>query len=181
MQLNNSSRQYGAVAIAFHWLSAILVIGLFSLGLWMEDLGYLDPWYRKAPDLHRSFGIVFGIILVARLIWKYCQIKPEPCKNHSKWERVVSSATHILLYITMFLMVPTGYLITTAKGQPLSVFNTVDIPALVTGVDRLEDYAGALHFYIAYSLVTLALLHALAALKHHFIDRDNTLKRMIGK
>lgn len=181
MQFFNSTHTYGYISIALHWISVVLILGLFALGFWMVELGYYDPWYRKAPDLHRSFGILFGCILVARLIWKWRQPKPEACENHSKWERRASSFVHLLLYCLMFLMIPTGYLITTAQGQSLNVFGLVEIPAVVTEVDRLEDYAGWFHIYIAYSLVTLALLHAAAAVKHHFVDRDNTLKRMLGK
>jgi len=73
-----------------------------------------------------------------------------------------------------------GYMISTADGRPISVFNWFDIPALPALIEQQEDIAGEIHFISATTLITLSLLHAAAALKHHFIDKDNTLRRMLG-
>jgi cytochrome b561 len=74
-----------------------------------------------------------------------------------------------------------GYLISTADGRPISVFGWFEVPALITGIPNQEDRAGDVHFYAAWALVILAALHALAAFKHHLIDRDDTLRRMFGR
>jgi cytochrome b561 len=93
---------------------------------------------------------------------------------------MLSSLGHGLLYAGIFLVMISGYLISTAKGRGVSVFDLFEIPAFITGLPNQADLAGAVHFYVAWGLVLLAGLHALAALKHHFIDRDATLKRMLG-
>jgi len=88
---------------------------------------------------------------------------------------------HHALYLLVFLIGIRGYLISTADGRALSVFGWFEIPALVTSVDNLEDRAGDVHYLLAVALMILAGVHALAALKHHFIDRDATLTRMLGR
>ncbi|WNO11077.1 cytochrome b [Teredinibacter sp. KSP-S5-2] len=181
MHLKNTSSSYGILSLIFHWVSAGMIITLFILGLWMMGLDYYDPWYRKGPDLHRSLGILFGAVLLARIIWRLSSQQPTPITTHKPWEKRLSKAVHVFLYLLMFTMIPTGYLITTAKGQSLEVFGLFEIPALITGIDQLEDYAGEFHEIIAFSLIGLAALHALAAVKHHFIDRDKTLLRMLAK
>ena len=85
------------------------------------------------------------------------------------------------MYGILFLMLPTGYLITTAKGQGLDVFNWISIPSLLNNIDNLENIAGDIHEILAFTLISIAGVHALAALKHHFIDKDSTLKRMLPR
>jgi cytochrome b561 len=87
---------------------------------------------------------------------------------------------HGLLYLLLFALMVSGYLISTADGRGLEVFDWFAIPATLSGLKGQEDLAGEVHLYLAWSLILLAALHALAALKHHFIDRDITLKRMLG-
>ena len=85
------------------------------------------------------------------------------------------------MYILMFAIFISGYLISTADGRSVQVFNWFEIPASLHGIKNQEDIAGEIHFVLAVSLMILAVIHAAGALKHHFIDRDNTLKRISGK
>lgn len=181
MQIKNAKSRYGLVAILFHWIIAVGVIGLFALGLWMDDLGYYDKWYRTAPHLHKSFGVLLIVLVALRLIWRLYNVRPAELESHKPWERVLAKITHLLFYLLLFSMLVTGYLITTAKGQALDVFNWFSIPSLVTSEANLEDIAGEIHEIIAFTIIGLAIAHALAALKHHFIDRDSTLLRMLGR
>ena len=169
---------YAGLAKFFHWLSALTVVGLFFLGLWMVDLTYYDNWYRTAPDLHRSIGLSLALLTLLRLIYRALVPYPAPLATHSRRITRAARAVHLLLYILLFVMFVSGYLISTAKGAPIEVFGLFEIPSLVNGIDNLEDAAGEVHELAAYSLVGLAILHALAALKHHLIDRDHTLVRM---
>lgn len=181
MELKNSSTRFGAVSIAFHWIVAVGVIGLFALGLWIEDLDYTHPWYRTAPDLHRSIGVIVVALMIIRLVWRIRNVNPEDLKTHKAWEKIAAHWMHRILYLLVILMFPTGYLITTAKGQSLEVFTWFSIPATVTGIDNLEDIAGEIHEIVAFTVIGLVIIHALGALKHHFIDKDRTLKRMLGR
>ncbi|WP_029933364.1 cytochrome b [Thiomicrospira pelophila] len=177
--LTNQANQYGVVQIALHWLIAVTIFGLFGLGLWMVDLTYYSAWYRTAPDLHRSIGVLVVSLMVFRLLWRLANPKVELIPTHKNWERKLAHVTHALMYGLMLLLAISGYMITTAKGQPLHVFDWFSIPAISTGIEYQEDIAGDLHEIFAWSLIGLALLHIAGALKHHFVDRDNTLKRML--
>ncbi len=183
--IKNTSQVYGWVACTFHWISAAVIIGLFILGLWMVDLTYYSDWYKTAPDIHRSVGVLLSLLVLARVIWRFMNPQPTPLPTHKAWEVKTGHVVHWILYVGMFAMFITGYLISTAKGQSVDVFNWFSVPALITGDDlgikNLEDKVGEIHEIIAYILIAFASLHALAALKHHFIDKDSTLLRMLGK
>lgn len=179
--LRDTDNGYGLVAVAFHWLVAILVIGLFALGLWMVELSYYDPWYNRAPDIHRGVGIILVMIMVARVLWRFFNPKPAPLNSHSRFEQISAKAAHHSMYLLIFLVMVSGYLISTADGRSIDVFGWFSVPALLSGWDNQADIAGAVHEYSAWALVILAGVHALAGLKHHVIDRDNTLLRMLGR
>ena len=181
MQLRNSARRYGAVSIALHWLVAIVVYGMFALGLWMVTLSYYDGWYHQAPELHKSIGVLLMMGLVVRLIWRHVSPPPKALASYSRLTHAASIGAHIILYALLFAIVISGYLISTADGQAISVFGLFEIPATLTDAGAQADLAGTLHLWLAWSVVILSVLHALAALKHHFIDKDDTLKRMLGK
>ncbi len=180
MQIKNSSRDYGLVSISIHWLVAALTISLFALGLWMADLDYYDSWYQRAPWLHKGVGVSVFALLLLRLCW--LRFNPKPAALSARpWESLLAHAAHMLMNLLIVLISVSGYLIVTARGDPLSVFGLVQIPALIDGIDNLEDSAGEVHELLAFGLIGLAGLHALAALKHHLIDKDRTLLRMLGK
>lgn len=175
--IKNTVKSYGWMAIAIHWLSALIVIGLFALGYWMLTLSYYDAWYRLGPWWHKSFGITLLALTVVRVIWKLFNPKPEPLG--AKWEQLAARLGHGVIYFLLFVTMISGYLISTADGRGISVFDWFEVPALITGIANQEDIAGTVHWYSALALVILAGGHALAALKHHFVNRDATLKRML--
>jgi cytochrome b561 len=173
----NSTNGYGLVSIGLHWLIAVTVLALFGLGLWMTELTYYDPWYQRAPDIHKSIGVLlFGALLV-RLVWRLANPVPEP--EGTPHERIAAVWAHRLLYLILFAQMLAGYLISTADGRPISVFGWFEVPATLHGFENQEDIAGEIHEILAFTLIALALLHALAALKHHWFDRDQTLMRML--
>lgn len=180
MLLRNTPSTYGAISIVLHWLVAVAVIGLFVSGLWMVDLNYYDVWYHRAPELHKSVGMVLLLVLAARLAWRWIGGAPEPEPGARPWEIHVAHWVHGLLNVGVLAIIAAGYLIATAKGDPIHVFDLMSIPATIQGLPRQADVAGAVHYWLAMALMGLAGLHALAAFKHHFIDRDATLTRMLG-
>ncbi|SFM91594.1 cytochrome b [Marinobacter pelagius] len=181
MQFRNSIDRYGAIAILIHWLVAVAVIGLFALGYWMVDLTYYDDWYRRAPDIHRSVGILLLAVMVLRVIWRFINPPPAPLSEHTRLEVLSAHAAHAVLYLLLFVAMVSGYLITTADGSSISVFGWFDVPSVTGQVKGMEDIAGTIHYWSTWAIVVLAGLHALAALKHHVVDRDRTLLRMLGK
>lgn len=179
---HSNERQYAGFAKLLHWITAVAVIGLFILGLWMVGLNYYDPWYRRAPDIHKSVGVTLILITLIRLVYRFSVPYPGSLANHSKLEKLAAKLVHIAIYGLLFVMFISGYLITTAQGDPLIVFGgLLSIPSTVSGIDNLEDLAGEIHEITAYTLIGLAVLHAAAALKHHVIDKDDTLRRMISR
>jgi|TARA_R100000687_G_scaffold13842_1_gene10634 cytochrome b561 len=175
----NTQAGYGAITIVIHWLTALMVIGLFALGWWMLTLTYYDEWYRLGPWWHKSFGIVLLALTVLRVIWTLLNTKPKPLG--SRLERVGAKAGHLLLYVLLFTVMISGFLISTADGSSISVFDWFSVPAVITDLPKQEDIAGEVHWYSALALVILAGGHGLAAMKHHFINKDSTLIRMFGK
>lgn len=176
--LRNSTERYGLVAIFIHWLSALTIFGLFILGFWMVDLSYYSEWYRLGPHYHKSVGLILGFLTIARLVWKFNNASPKPL-GKSNTENTLASLAHLFLYIGLIILIISGFLISTADGRGIDVFNWFTLPSLGELFANQEDIAGDIHKYSAYALITLAVLHMLAALKHHFISKDNTLKRML--
>lgn len=181
MQWRNSSSRYGVVTILVHWIVALAVFALFALGLWMVGLDYYSSWYQTAPDLHRGVGILLFVLMLLRAGWRLFTPMPAPLASHGRWTRLASKAGHGVLYVCLFGVMIAGYLISTANGRPIDVLGLFQVPALISGIPGQEDIAGVVHEYLAWALVILAGLHALAALKHHFFDRDATLLRMLGR
>ncbi len=177
--LKNTLQSYGAIAKIVHWLVAVVVLGLFALGLWMVDLTYYDEWYRLAPHYHKSVGILLAIVMLFRLVWRICNVRPKTPVEHTLFEKKAAHCVHVMLYIIIFLMIVTGYLISTADNRGIEVFNWFEVMSLGSFLDNQEDIAGNIHRWLAYGLIGLVSVHSIAALKHHFIDKDNTLKRML--
>lgn len=178
-RLTNSNHEYGWISILLHWLVALAVIGLYPLGLYIVSLSYYDPGYRLYPDIHRSIGMLLAGILLLRLVWKVFNATPAP-EVHARWEHLAAKAGHTGLYLLLITVLLSGYLLSTADGRSIQVFNWFSVPPLPGLTGRHEELAGQVHFYAATLLILLAAGHALAALKHHFIDRNTTLKRMLG-
>ena len=176
--LSNSKQSYGWISIALHWISALLVIGLFALGFWMVELNYYSEWYRLAPHYHKSVGLLLAVLVIFRLVWNIYQPSPQPTGR--PLEQKVARLTHGVLYVGLLSLFLSGYLISTADGRGIELFDWFTLPSMGEWIENQEDVAGTIHEYLAYSLIGLALLHGLAALKHHFIDKDNTLRRIIN-
>jgi len=171
--------QYHISQKAFHWVSAILILGLFALGVWMRTLGYYDAWYQTAPHWHKQLGILLLVIMVVRLALRLFKSVPAPLSNHQPWEIKVAHITHAVLYLGVFAIMLSGYLIATADNRGVEVLGLFTLPVLFTPFEGQEDIAGAIHEWGAYLLMGIVALHVLGALKHHIIDKDSTLKRML--
>ena len=179
MQFRNTPDSYGLVSISLHWLVALGVFGLFGLGLYMVDLTYYNPLYKTLPDWHRSVGVTLALVVILRLLWRWWNPIPRPHNTHSRLERTLAAGVHVILYLLILTMISSGYLISTANGQGFPVFDWFQVPSIIGEVDGMEDWAGLIHYWTAWTLMALVGLHAAGALKHHFIDRDDTLLQML--
>lgn len=176
--LKDSRSGYGLISIVIHWISAALILFLFGLGIYMVDLGYYDDWYHKAPELHISLGLVVLLLMFVRVIWRIVNPTPEEL-SAKRAQNVVAKLVKLGLYAFIFIVLISGYLMTTAEGQPASMFNLIHFPVFIELSSQNVDLAGELHEYLAWGIVLLVALHVAGALFHHFIIRDRTLVRML--
>ena len=177
--LKNSSTSYGWPSIVLHWLSAILLFGLFGLGLYMVELDYYDTLYHDSTHWHESIGLLFLGLLVIRLIWQQINSKPEPIAPNNVQKRIAKLA-HWILYLLMLIIPVTGYLISTADGNTVALFSWFDVPSITGKINNMETISGLAHYWLSIAIVILVVGHIGASLKHHLLDKDNTLKRMLA-
>ncbi|NNN45222.1 MULTISPECIES: cytochrome b [Vibrio] len=176
--MNSQVTHYHRAIQVIHWLSALTVIGLFAVGLWMVDLSYYSEWYRTAPHWHKSIGLLLAAVTLLRIILRFVTTSPKVEGNGL--EKLAAKFMHLLLYVNLAILFTSGYLISTADGRGIDVFNWFTLPSVGALFNQQSDIAGTVHFYAAWTLIVMAFLHGLAALKHHFINKDNTLRKMIG-
>ena len=170
---------YGIVSSGFHWAIALAVVGLVGLGAWMVGLTYYDPWYYDSLALHKAIGIVVLALALAKFGWKLVDRNPGFGPEVKPHERAGATAMHWLLNALMVLLPVTGYLISISEGAGIDMFGLFDVPALVDVTTGTRDLAIDIHFYVAYGGIALVGMHIIAALKHHFVDRGSTLRRML--
>jgi cytochrome b561 len=175
--VKNSKSSYGWMAIVLHWLMAVGVFFSFGLGLYMVELTYYDTWYRGSLELHKSLGLVLLLVWLVRMAWRL--LNESPAMAGTKIEKKASHIVHLLLYFLMFALMVTGYLISTADGRGIEVFSLIEIPAMSISFENQEDIAGDIHWGLAWSLILMVAMHALAAVKHQLINKDGTLTKMI--
>ena len=175
----NGKDRYGLVSIGFHWIIALAMLGLVGLGAWMVGLTYYDPWYNRSLALHKAFGILALVFAAAKFGWRIADRPPGFGKEVKAWERAAATAMHWLLNAAIVLLPVTGYLISTSEGAGIDIFGLFAVPALFDISEATRELAIEIHYYLAYGILALVALHAGAALKHHFVDRGSTLRRML--
>jgi cytochrome b561 len=178
MNLRNTETGYGAVARALHWWMALIMIGLIGLGLYMTELPDGDPKWRLY-DLHKSLGALIFVLALARIAWRRNTPPPPMPATMNARDRIAAHAGHMLLYVAMFALPITGYLDSSLGGYHLNVFGLFDVPLLFTKNEALAEVVVSAHSIIGYGLALLVAAHVGAALKHHIVDKDTVLTRML--
>lgn len=176
MLIKNSKTHYGKVAIILHWIMAILLMYLLLWGLYMVKLP-IGLEKLKMYGWHKEFGILALMLVTVRLLWRF--INTTPALNISFLEKIAARAVHWLFYLLMLALPVTGWLITSAAGLPVSFFGLFVLPNLISSDPQSLLLYEEIHKWIGYGLIAILFLHIAAALKHHFINKDNILKRML--
>ncbi|MCL9685707.1 cytochrome b [Legionella maioricensis] len=177
MQIKNSKTRFGIVAISLHWIVAILIIGLLAEGLYMVDLP-INLQKLKLYGWHKEFGLSVLFLAIFRIIWRLGNQMPE---LELPWlEKLAARSMHWAFYIFMFAMPITGWLITSAAGLPASFFGLFTLPNLVAADEHNRLLFQWVHEWLGYALIAAIALHTAAALKHHFINKDDILRRMLS-
>lgn len=174
---NNRLERYTYPAIAFHWLLAVMIIGSFAFGLYMVELPF-SPARIKQFNWHKWAGITILTLSAARLLWRLTHRPPALNSSIPNWQKKASHATHLLLYALFFAAPLAGWAYSSAAGFPVVYFGVIPLPDLVSPNPELAGVLKLVHRTLVYSLAALVSLHVLAALKHHFIDRDGLISRI---
>lgn len=175
--LMNTQAQYGLVARALHWLTAVLVLGMLMGGKVAAMLP--SGGFRSIVVAgHKSIGVAILVVTIGRLLWRRFNprpqfLSPNPLFNY------LAHVLHVVLYILLIVQPLTGILMSQAHGYPVTVFGMFTLPPLVWQSASLGGVLRDIHGVSALLLILGILLHVAAALKHHFLDRDRTLMRMI--
>jgi cytochrome b561 len=179
MKLANTDVSYGLITRVLHWCVALLIIFLIALGWWMVGLSYYDRWYHDATQWHKALGMIVLFVGSVKVGWFMTDRKVAFSADLGHWERVAAHVAHVAFLALMVLIPFSGYLISTSAGDGVMIFAWFEVPALLAKNADLRDWAIAIHYWTAYGIGALALLHAIAALKHQFLDCDGTLRRML--
>jgi cytochrome b561 len=170
---------YTRTAIGLHWLIALLIAAGFTLGLLLGDMK-LSPLKAQLESYHKWIGVTVFLGLVLRAFWRLTH-RPPPLPAMPAWQVVAAKFTHGLLYTLMAAVPITGWLFSSAHGYPVKYLGLWQLPDLVPKDQSLARALHAIHENFAWLMVYVAGLHAAAALKHHFYDRDDTLRRMFRR
>lgn len=179
MKLTNTATEYGLLTRILHWCVALLMIVLIGLGWWMVSLSYYDRWYHDATQWHKALGMLVLIIASAKVLWSMLNHAVQLSANLKHWERVAARTTHVTFLLLMVLIPSTGYVVSTSAANGITIFGWFEVPAMFAISTAVRDWAITIHYWSAYGLAVLALLHAAAAIKHQLVDRDGTLRRML--
>jgi cytochrome b561 len=170
--------RYGAPAIALHWIAAALILFNLGFGLYLVDLP-LSPQKLRYFSYHKWVGITVLLLSAARLLWRLGHPAPALPAGMRPWEVRLAHASHILLYVLFFASPLSGWLFSSASGFQTVYLGVFPIPDLLPKNKELAEILKITHHWINYMLAAVIALHAAAALKHHYIDRDDVLVRML--
>ncbi len=177
MAVGETAKRYSGAAITLHWLTAMLILANIVLGLSMVPLP-ISPrkleWYIG----HKWIGITVFLLTCARFGWRWARPPPPPVAM-PRWQRRAASVVHLLLYALLLLVPISGWVYSSATGVQVVYLGLVPLPDLVPKDKALAAVLRACHVTLNFTLFTLVCVHAAAALRHHFVDRDTLLWRML--
>jgi cytochrome b561 len=171
-------QRYTGVAILFHWLIALMIIGSFSMGLFMTELAP-SPTKLKYFSWHKWAGVTILGLATLRLLWRLGHKAPVYPASMPAWQQTSANFLHGALYVLMFAVPLSGYFYTLSAGYPVVYFGLWELPVLIAKNDAWKPVLKEVHFWLNMLLAGCVAMHVAAALKHHFIDRDGILKRML--
>jgi cytochrome b561 len=177
MSIKNSTSRWGAIAQLLHWLIVALIIVQVTLGAIADDLHGMQKLAMLAR--HKSFGMTIFALALLRLLWRVGNPTPSLPDTLKPYERWLAHFSHTALYVLLFAMPLSGWLMSSARGFPVSWFSLVQLPDLVPRNRGLYDAMLETHHDLIWLLAAVVALHVGAALKHHFVLKDDVLKRML--
>jgi cytochrome b561 len=176
MIIRNTKYHFGLISILLHWIMAILLIGLLVLGIYMVNLP-ISLQKLKMYGWHKEYGLLALALVIVRILWRWINITPE--LSLPLLEKIAARSVHYTFYVLMFALPVSGWIITSAAGLPASFFGLFVLPTLVAPNEETRILFQEIHRWVGYGLIAIIVLHVSAALKHHFINKDDILRRML--
>jgi len=180
MRYRNPNDRWGAVSQSFHWLMFVLLVVVAVIGLTMGDMPR-SPRKIEIYALHKSLGLSILALAALRLAWRAYAGAPREIDGTPLWQSRIARATHVLLYVLLFALPLSGWVLNSAAGYPLQWFGLVNLPHIVARDAQLHELAEELHEAGFYVLLVLVVMHAGAALHHHLFRHDAVLARMLPR
>jgi cytochrome b561 len=177
MQWVNTDNTFGFVSILLHWVMAILIIGLLVIGIYMTRIP-ISPLKLTLFRWHKEWGTLVLLLAFIRITWRFSNITPT-LELLPWWEKIAARGVHALFYFFMFLLPISGWLLSSAVGIPVSFFGWFIFPDVISANEVMRILLTSIHKWMAYALIALLGLHIAASLKHHFINKDAILRRML--
>ncbi len=165
-------------AKVLHWLMGALIIATFLLGLIMVDMSF-SPTKLKYFSYHKWLGVTVLLLACLRLLWRLGHRPPPYPASMPAWQQQAAHGLHGLLYLLFFAVPLSGYLYSLASGYPVVYLGLFQLPVLIDANPELKPLLKTIHYWLAMSMAGSVGLHLAAALKHQFIDRDATMRRML--
>lgn len=178
MSTRRPPTHYTPVAITLHWLVAFGLLGAFTLGLYMQELP-LSPAKLRLYSYHKWAGVTIFLLVLARLAWRATHPPPPLPGTMPLWQRRLAQLAHQLLYVLLVAIPLSGWLMSSAKGFQTVWFGIVPLPDLLAKDKVLGEALAEVHSALNFSMATLVCVHVGAALKHHLLERDDVLARML--
>jgi cytochrome b561 len=178
IQFRNSADSWGAVARGLHWLIAALILAQFAIGSIAEEMK-LTPAKLDLFVWHKSIGVTVLLLAVLRLIWRIANPPPAPLPGTPDWEHRLASLAHWLIYVLVFAVPLSGWLVSDASRVPFKAYFLVSMPDFIATNHDLQEAAAEVHEALTTALLLLVIVHAAAALRHHFLLQDDVLRRML--
>jgi cytochrome b561 len=176
--MSTSVERYSNIAIALHWLIALLIFIAFPLGLYMSELK-LSPTKLQLFSYHKWIGITVFVLAILRIIWRATHRPPALPDSIPRLQQIASHIVHGFLYALLFAIPISGWLMSSAKGFKTVLFGVIPLPDLIGKDKELGKLLELVHQSLNYFLLLLVVLHVAALIKHRFIDRDDVLTRML--
>lgn len=176
--LKNTSNSFGTIAKTLHWVIALGILGMLAVGFIMVDMEP-SPSKWTLYSLHKSTGVLILLLVILRLTWRLQNTVPQLPTNLQLWHRQLAKLSPIILYILLFLMPLSGFTLSQAGGHPITVYGIFTLPNIVPKNLDYSTVASIIHKYGGFAFIGVLILHVGAALYHHFILKNNLLKRMM--
>lgn len=174
----DTAARYGPVSQGFHWLTVALFATQIGIALYMEDLPRGPDkleWYAR----HKSIGLTILVLILLRLAWRRINQTPPLPEGTERWQRILAHGTQHTLYLILILMPVSGLVMSWAANYPISIYGLFTLPNLVAPSDALKEAMEVTHEVFAWMVLGLVSLHVAGALRHHFVLKDDVLRRML--